>query len=209
MPWANDGGDQWNATRCSPVADDPRQPGEECTVEGSGTSGIDDCDIGAMCWDVDPATNMGTCVAMCTGDEENPICEDRSTTCAISNDGALALCLPVCDPLAQDCPEGEGCYPVQDDWRCRSDGSGEMGGYGDPCETINGCDPGLICLDPSVVPPGQPCEGSSGCCTEVCDLTDAAGDAQCAGAPEGQTCQAWYDEPPLGYENVGACALPL
>jgi hypothetical protein len=209
MPWANDGGDQWNATRCSPIDDDPGQPGEECTVEGSGTSGIDDCDLGAMCWDVDPATNMGTCVAMCMGDEENPTCEDRNTTCEISNDGVLVLCLPTCDPLAQSCPEGEACYPSQDAWVCRPDGSGEMGGYGDPCEAIDGCDPGLVCLASEVVPPGQPCEGEAGCCTEVCDLTDAAGDAQCTGAPGGQTCQAWYDDPPPGYENVGVCALPL
>jgi hypothetical protein len=50
MPWANDGGGSWNATRCTPLAEDPRQPGEPCTVEGSGVSGRDDCDIRAMCW---------------------------------------------------------------------------------------------------------------------------------------------------------------
>jgi hypothetical protein len=207
MPWANDGGSSWNATRCSPIANNPGQPGDECTVEGSGTSGIDDCDLGSMCWDVDSETNMGVCVQMCTGDSSNPICEDPSTTCTIANDGAIVLCLPVCDPILQDCPQGQACYPVADDWVCGPDASGEMGGYGDPCEFINVCDPGLICLGASATPN---CQGAIGCCTEVCDLTDPAGDGQCTGAPQGQTCQAWYEEgsAPPGYEDVGACALP-
>jgi hypothetical protein len=206
MPWGNDGG-TWNATRCSPISDNPGQPGDECTVEGSGTSGIDSCDIGVMCWDVDPETNMGSCVQMCTGDEANPICEDPGTTCSIANDGAIVLCLPVCDPILQDCPEGQACYPVVEDWVCGPDASGEMGTYGDPCEFINVCDPGLMCLDASATPN---CMGGSGCCTEVCDITAPEGDAQCTGAPDGQTCQPWYEEgaAPPGYEDVGACALP-
>ncbi|MCH9684851.1 MAG: ribulose phosphate epimerase [Deltaproteobacteria bacterium] len=206
MPWSNDGG-AWNATRCSPIAENPGQPGDECAVEGSGTSGIDDCDVGVMCWDVDGETNMGTCVAMCTGDAANPICEDPDTTCSIANDGAIVLCLPVCDPLLQDCPEGQACYPVAEDWVCGPDASGEMGTYGDPCEFINVCDPGLICLGAAATPN---CQGAGGCCTEVCDISDPAGDAQCTGAPQGQTCQVWYEEgaAPPGYEDVGACSLP-
>ncbi len=207
MPWSNDGGGAWNATRCSPVSENPGQAGDECSVEGSGTSGIDDCDIGVMCWDVDPKTNIGTCVAMCTGDEANPICEDPDTNCSIANDGAIVLCLPSCDPILQDCPEGQACYPINEDWSCAPDASGEMGVYGDPCEFINVCDPGLICLGAASTPN---CQGAAGCCTEVCDLTDPAGDDQCSGSGEGQTCQAWYEEgaAPPGYEDVGACALP-
>ena len=210
MPWANDGGSSWNATRCSPIDDNPGQPGDECTVEGSGTSGIDSCDLGSMCWDVDPETNIGSCVPMCTGDEANPICEDPDTSCSIANDGAIVLCLPACDPILQDCPEGQACYPIQDAWVCAPDASGETGVYGDPCEFINVCDPGYICLDASTVPTGQACEGAAGCCTAVCDLTDPQGDAQCEGAAGGQTCQPWYEEgnAPPGYEDVGACALP-
>jgi hypothetical protein len=205
MPWSNDGG-TWNATRCSPVADNPGQPGDECSVEGSGTSGLDSCDLGSMCWDVDPETNTGLCVAMCTGDPSNPLCDDPDTTCSIANDGAIVLCLGVCDPIVQDCPEGQACYPVAEDWVCGPDASGEMGSYGDPCEFINVCDPGLICLDASATPN---CEGA-GCCTEVCDITDPAGDAQCSGAPDGQICEPWYGEgtAPPGYEDVGACVLP-
>jgi len=82
-----------------------------------------------------------------------------------------------------------------------------MGAYGEPCEFINACDVGLICLGAAAVPD---CVGSSSCCTEICDLSSREGDAQCTGAPQGQTCQAWYeeDQAPPGYEDVGACALP-
>jgi hypothetical protein len=210
MPWDNMGGNSWNATRCSPIADNPGQVGDECTVEGSGTSGIDDCDISTMCWDVDPKTNIGTCVAMCTGDEAAPICEDPDTSCVIVNEGAIVLCLPACDPLLQDCAEGLACYPIQDAWNCAPDASGELGVYGDPCEFLNVCDPGLMCLGAGAVPAGEACEGSAGCCSEICDITDPTGDAQCTGSAGGQTCQPWYEEgaAPPGYEDVGACALP-
>jgi hypothetical protein len=210
MPWANDGGTVWNATRCSPIDDNPGQPGDECTVEGSGTSGIDTCDLGSMCWDVDGKTNVGTCVAMCTGDEANPICEDPATSCAIANDGAIVLCLLSCDPILQDCAEGQACYPIQDAWSCAPDASGEAGIYGDACEYINACDPGFICVDASAVPAGEVCSGAGGCCTGVCDTSDPMGDDQCEGVAGGQTCQPWYEEgnEPPGYEDVGVCALP-
>ncbi|MEM7156077.1 MAG: ribulose phosphate epimerase [Myxococcota bacterium] len=205
MPWANDGGTAWNATRCSPIADNPGQAGDSCSVEGSGVSGLDDCDIGSMCWDVDPETNMGVCVALCTGDSMSPVCEDPDTACAIVNDGAIVLCLPSCDPLIQDCTDGQACYAVLDDFLCVPDASGEMGVYGDPCEFINACDPGLMCLGAAAVPD---CTGSQGCCSEVCDTADPAGDAQCMGVD--QACEPWYEEgaAPPGYEDVGACALP-
>jgi hypothetical protein len=205
MPWANDGGNAWNATRCSPISENPGQPGDECSVEGSGVSGLDDCDIGSMCWDVDPETNMGTCVAMCAGDEANPVCEDPSTACVNVNDGAIVLCLPSCDPLLQDCPEGQACYGINEVFTCVPDASGEMGVYGDPCEYINVCDPGLFCANADAVPG---CVGSLGCCSEFCDLENEAGNAQCSGAAGGQECVAWTEDPSPGFEAVGACVIP-
>jgi hypothetical protein len=55
----------WNGTRCVPVAGMPGMPGDPCTVEDGPWSGRDDCAFGAMCWDVDPDTSMGECVAQC------------------------------------------------------------------------------------------------------------------------------------------------
>jgi hypothetical protein len=207
--WANDGGEEWNATRCVPVAPDPDQPGESCMVEGGPVSGIDTCDLGSLCLDVDDETLTGTCVALCTGTVDAPTCEEEGTVCAISNGGALALCRPACDPLAQDCPAGDGCYPFQGGWACAADASGGSG-YGEPCEFINACAPGLACLDSGAVPPGEACEGAAGCCTEICDVTDPAGDMQCAGAPGGQICEPWFDpgRAPAGLEDVGVCAVP-
>ncbi len=207
--WAHDGGDTVNATKCVPVVEDPAGLNEPCHVEGSPLSGIDDCGFGDLCWDVDPETLQGHCVPFCTGDENNPHCDEPGWFCDLSESGD-GLCAFRCDPIAQDCPPGQACYPVQDDWDCGPDASGEGGAYGDPCEFINVCDPGLACLDTDVMPPGLPCEGASGCCSEVCDLSDPAGDMQCAGVAEGQICQPWYDGggAPPGHENVGACVLP-
>jgi hypothetical protein len=201
MPWAYDGGDFWNATRCSPIADNPDAPGEPCTVEGSGTSGIDSCELGAMCWGVDPKTNQGTCVAFCVGSPERPACEDANAMCVMASDGILALCIPNCDPLQQDCPAGAACYPVDDSFICAPDASGEVGAPGDDCEFINVCDPGSFCVDASLVPE---CTGA-GCCTHFCDVTDAM--PPCL---PGQGCTPWYEDgmAPPGFENVGACALP-
>jgi len=207
MPWANDGGSSWNATRCSPLDPNPAQIGDPCTVEGSGVSGIDNCDIASMCWDVDPETNEGTCVAFCSGSEANPVCEDPMTQCVIANEGTLILCLPNCDPLGQDCPEGQACYPIDDSFACAPDAGGEMGAYGEGCEFLNVCDPGLFCANPDAVPN---CAGAAGCCSEFCDLSDADPDSMCTGAAGGQICTPWYEEgqAPPGFESVGACAIP-
>jgi len=116
IAWASDGG-TWNATRCSGIVRDPGAIGDPCTVEGSAFSGIDDCDIGAMCFHVDPETNEGTCLGLCIGSAEDPIC-DPGTTCTIRNDGVLTLCLPTCNPLLDDCDEGHVCGSDESDFWC-------------------------------------------------------------------------------------------
>jgi hypothetical protein len=200
-PWISDGGAAWNALKCVPVEASGGQPGDECTTDGGGASGLDSCAIGSMCWNVDEEGN-GTCVAFCEGSQENPSCADASATCVIANDGVLIVCLPICDPLIQDCGGGEACYPVGDAFACGPDVSGELGLFGDPCEAINVCDAGMFCASPQLVPD---CQGSSGCCTSFCDLED---DGACPG--EGQDCVSWFDEgqAPPGAETLGACISP-
>lgn len=211
MPWANDGGGAWNAFRCSPVADDPIPVDGTCHVEGSATSGLDDCEFGALCYGVDPETLEGTCAPMCIGSVEEPFCADPGRYCYISGAGTILPCIAYCRPIEQDCPTGEACYPIASHWTCAPDASGDFGAYGDPCELINVCDPGLVCLDASVVPPGLPCEGRVGCCTEICDVSDPAGDAQCSGAAGGQQCLPWYTDAaaPVVVGDVGVCAMRL
>ena len=207
MPWANDGGPAWNSTRCSPLSASPGQAGDECMVEGSGVSGVDNCDIGLMCWNVDE-NGMGVCEDMCTGSAENPICEDPGDACSIANNGAIVLCLAACDPLIQDCEvENEVCYPINEEWVCAPDASGDTGVYADPCEFINACDAGLVCLGAAAF---TGCEGATGCCSSVCDVEDPDSDAECTALDAGQTCEPWYTEgnAPPGYETVGVCAVP-
>ena len=206
LPWANDGGTTWNATRCSPLDAMPGAPGDPCQVEGSATSGIDDCELGAMCWNVDPETNQGTCVAQCGGSEANPLCEDPATSCMIAYDGVVQVCLPACDPVAQDCGDpGLSCVPVDDVFVCVPDQSGKSGQTGTGCTSFDGCDPGLYCAAPELVPNCV----DVGCCTEFCDLTADDPDSQCTAAAEGAQCLEFYDDnPPPNLQFIGVCVLP-
>lgn len=197
MPWANDGGSAWNATRCSPIAENPGQLGEACVVEGSAVSGIDTCDIGLMCWDVDPATNEGNCEPLCAGSAENPSCPPEYS-CAISGDGALALCLFDCDPLLQDCAAGQ-CVPFGDTFGC-TPSTGDVA-PGQACAFVADCAATATCLDASFLPE---CMDTS-CCTMFCDLSSPNPDANCG---PGTECVLWNDEPSPGVNNLGVCVDP-
>lgn len=200
-PWASDGSSSWNATRCVPVAPDPGAPGDPCTVEGSGVSGLDDCELGALCFGVDD-NGMGTCIEMCSGTLDNPTCDTPATTCIITNQGALTLCQPLCNPLADECAPDEGCYLAGDFTVCAPDASGRMGGTGSPCEYINACDDGHACAAAESVPG---CAGATGCCTPFCTVGD---DSACMA---GQTCAPVYPkgEAPLEcVAELGMCMAP-
>lgn len=203
--WASDGASSWNATRCVPLDADPVGVGEACTVEGSGVSGIDNCDGDSMCWDVDGETNEGTCVALCEGSENAPTCAPEGTACSISNEGVLIVCLPICNPLADECGNGQACYPSGEFFQCAPDASGEdQGQPGDSCEFVNACDNGTGCVNSALVPTCP--AGSSGCCSSFCDLT-----AEEPGCLEGQECLPWYEmgqEPDACLEGVGICSGP-
>ena len=196
------GGGQWNSTVCTPVTGDGA-PGEPCIAE-EGLSGADDCRKGAMCWDVDKETQLGTCVELCTGSPRSPICSDEAGShCTITNDGVLNLCLPVCDPLMQGCASDDLCVPADDNFVCVPDASGEDGQSFDPCEVANACDAGLLCMNTWAATECDPNAG--GCCLPFCDLSDP--NVACPGA--GQSCVPFHEDmPPPGLMNVGVCSLP-
>ncbi len=197
-PWANDGGSAWNATRCSPVDPNPDADGEPCTVEGNGVSGIDSCEVGAMCWDVDPDTNVGTCVPHCTGSEDAPVCADPARSCSISAKGPIALCWLMCDPLdPQACGADQGCYRLDNGFVCGPDASGKGGGPFESCEFINACDPGTVC---TVAEDVGLCGEAFQCCTPFCDLAapNCPADTSCVPAFEDGSA-------PPGFESVGIC----
>lgn len=209
MPYVKDGGASWNATRCVEIADDPVGPGERCTAEGDGLSGIDDCDGTSMCWNVGAQMpNEGVCVPFCTGSYDDPSCSDPCAQCTISGDGTLTLCLPGCDPLAPDCREGESCVAGYDErFICVPDASAPETEIGSPCEFINTCPPGAFCVGADALPN---CEQSVGCCAAVCSV-----EAQdtCESVLPGTQCLPYFEEnagPPEGCVSgtVGVCVLP-
>ncbi len=180
----------------------PGMPGDACTVACDLASGIDSCGKAAICWDVDPRTRQGTCVAFCAGSPEAPTCP-TDFHCEIAGDGVLILCIPNCDPLLQDCPNQSLCLPKpnSDFFFCVLDASGDMGAQNDPCEYANACDPGLACLDPALASECDP--NATGCCLPFCDLTMP----KCTN--QGAMCLPWYEVgmAPPGLENVGLCGL--
>jgi hypothetical protein len=201
MPWANDGGNSWNASRCSPLEADPDDIGDPCTVEGSGVSGIDTCDISAMCWDVDPKTNVGTCVPFCGGSEENPTCDAACDSCAIANDGYLILCLPLCDPSLGACPDGQVCFALVETFQCLPVDV-TMVGVGEVCDEVQTtCSDGLRCVDGGLLPS---CAGQT-CCTPWCSQGDVD---PCPEAVPGTTCVPFdFGVVPGCVDPVGYCAM--
>lgn len=196
--WANDGGNAWNAFRCSPVGRNPGQPGDPCTVDGSPVSGIDSCDVWSMCWNVDPETNTGTCIETCKGSEANPSC--TTGECMVGS--GLLVCVPSCDPLQPACVDGFVCAPVGAAFGCIPDADPEAGviePWGN-CNDAGLCPGGTACVwadTTSLCDQGQ-------CCSPLCDLGSAEPDFPCT-APD--VCRPFFDQG-QGDPNVGICGAP-
>jgi hypothetical protein len=171
-------------------------------VDGSFTSGIDNCEATSMCWNVDPDTLTGTCVSFCTGSPDDPACDDPGNSCVMNEDGLPAVCLSCCNPLGQDCGRS-ACIPFGDDFVCNPDAGGDAG-LGEPCAFLGSCEAGLECADGDLVPD---CD-ALGCCAAYCD-TQAAD--PCPGAPPEVACVPWFDDPPEAScvpPSLGICVLP-
>jgi len=199
MPYADDMGSNWNALKCTSVDPRPDAVGEPCTVTESQLSGIDSCELGALCWNVDPQTLTGYCIALCSGSVREPSCPEGSS-CNVLGEGIVTFCLLDCSPLDQNCPDGYLCTALNGNrFGCSLDVSGEAGFYGDPCDFAGQCDPGLVCRSGEEVPGCM----SDWCCTPLCDISQPN---TCPG--EKQSCIPWFDEgdAPAGQNDVGVCA---
>ncbi|MCY1062183.1 hypothetical protein [Nannocystis sp. SCPEA4] len=207
MPYSGDGDLSWESLKCVPIAPDPDRVEEPCTVVGSAVSGEDSCDKHQMCWDVDPETGSGTCIAMCTGTPNEPECARPYEACIVANDGVLILCIPQCDPLASDCTGLlDYCGPRPNDrnvFICTFNGEETSGLFGS-CDNSSGCDSGQLCADPVLAVECDPL--AIGCCLPFCDVDEPN---TCPGM--GQECAPWYSDPadaaPFNVD-VGLCALP-
>jgi hypothetical protein len=198
------GADYWNDNRCVPVVDDPAQPGEPCHVEGWPFSGQDDCDLGSFCWDLDPAKE-GKCIAHCVGTPEDHACADEALVCMWTFAARVTLCLPPCDPLLQDCLDGEACHGADQGFACFPELEAP-GGYGDACTHPIMCDAGMFCAHADYVPN---CDvgPAVGCCSTLCNLMDDEPDAVCVAHSPDLLCVPWFapGSAPRAYEHVGHC----
>lgn len=205
-PYSTAGDGAYDANGCFAISPNPAQVGDVCTPASLG-SGEDGCDIGLACFYVD-AMGDGLCVEQCIGSAMNPICMNAGESCGQFSGGVLNVCLPDCDPLMSNCPGGTGCYNNNGGgWSCLPDGSGAGGAALDPCTSLNGCDPGHVCLDGSQF---SACP-EIGCCSPICDVSFGGADAMCAGLDPATSCEPWYAPgmAPPGLEDVGVCASPV
>lgn len=185
--------------RCVPVSGS-QAPGEPCISAGL-TMGFDDCDADSFCYEVvdNEGELTGTCRAMCTGGLDELNCAPGSS-CDFVFYVDFPLCLIDCDPLAQNCEAGSGCFFDGQSFRCLS-AEGELPVLS-LCSFTNDCAPSLICTEGEQVPGCM----SESCCTPFCDLE--LGDSPCEAAVPGSSCTPFFsDDPPLGYEQVGVCSL--
>ncbi len=170
------GGAGWNNDKCVPVTGN-QAVGEPCILDNI-ISSMDNCDEHGQCFNLDNDNN-GTCLAFCGCTYEEPACA-AGTNCLIGNDASIALCVERCDPLAQDCPPGEACYPSGETLLCSAVATNLPPGQ--PCGYINDCAAGTACY--------QGIAGCAGaCCTPFCDID--GDDSECVVLP-GTVCEAVY-----------------
>lgn len=194
--YSKDGGPELDAARCIAMPPAPRRVDESCVVDGGYGTGLDDCDAGLMCWDVGPS-DQGVCVPICNGCAPDPQCPE-GRLCASGNGNFHYMCLPACDPLLQDCIEGNQCVLGDEGFVCAPDVSGPEGQIYDDCTRANGCDHGLMCAPPDAAP-GCTGSESAGCCLPFC----VVGGTTC---PDDLQCVMLFDpETHPQYAEVGFC----
>ena len=188
----------WDANKCVEETGD-LVAGDPCDIEGGKYTGIDDCVAGTQCLMTDDDGFGGVCVEFC---DSNMTCDQPTAQCNVVNNGALPLCLDSCDPLVQDCPDGQGCFNAANSFVCfKHSAEGGEGTVGADCGFINACLPGNMCLDVAAV---QDCDPTfAGCCAPFCAISE--GGATCQSMEE---CLLVIDPAPPGYGDVGVCSLP-
>lgn len=198
----SDDGQTLDANKCVPVTGDGAS-GEPCTYGGV-VEGTDDCDADNACFDVveQDGVLVGTCTPFCQPPLDDPTCGDGlGCFIPVGQDESVALCLPGCDPLLQDCAMDQLCVWGNADFVCL-DGPGGGLGNGEPCVPHDQCAPGLVCANGTFLPD---CAAPN-CCTEYCDINDP--NYVCTN-PNYMCTPFWLDEPPPPeYANIGACVVP-
>ncbi len=192
-----------NMTHCVEIVPEAKGLYEPCTATGDLLSGIDDCGLGMLCWSVNER-GQGICLGMCDGEDDSDcVCADPAAKPSWCQECLVGVCVPPCDPLLPDCVNDEICVPHNDTFVCVTDASEEEGQVNDPCEFVNFCDEGLVCVPPAMASSACP-QDAGGCCTPFCKFPGGA----CPN-PD-QACVAWFEPgmAPEGLEDVGSCMIP-
>ena len=193
-------GEPWGVNKCV-MKNGSDQVGDPCDITDGKYTGIDNCDVGLICLLTDEEGLGGACVEFCDGNDQCP--DTPGAKCVVYNEGALPICLNECDPLVQDCPEGQACYnSAGDNFVCfKESAMSGQGAPGDECAYINQCQKGSFCAAAMAL---VGCETPS-CCTPYCSVSE--GNTPCQ---MGEECQAFFVEgmAPPGYEDVGVCVVP-
>lgn len=187
--------DELAQTRCVPVEADAKLPGEPCTVFGEPGSADDDCALGSLCSHVG-AFNEGVCMALCGGSPNRPICASEHAVCRLCLD-CPSLCVPVCDPLAQDCDLDFACVADSGSFACRPSARIGTGSLGDPCEYSFQCQASYACVDGQSIPG---CAGA-GCCSPFCSIADP-------NCPQDMSCVPWFEGDDALIPDLGICKIP-
>lgn len=195
-------GDEWNANKCVPEPPNGGVAGDPCAIEGDDMfTGLDNCAEGYICLNVDSEQKNGACIEFCTSEMACPNTSGGDGVCIVTNDGALPICLALCDPLLQDCAGQGACYgdPAGPPFICFNPDPKDGGQDGGACDFTNACLAGLNCAQADTQ---EGCVTDQfGCCAPFCDITEMT----CTGAEE---CLPFFMEPQPGFENLGICALP-
>ncbi len=189
---------RWTESRCVTVDPAPVGMGESCIMPNGPEAGSDDCPADGFCYFADLNGEGGRCVPFCQGGPDAPVCP-LGMACGWGNEGAIALCRAVCDPLAQDCgPSNATCLPTPSgtEFACYVH-QWERGSAG--CTAYNGCPPGDVCVPAEWV--DEFTESGERRCTGFCAVEGG-------GCPGGKVCRGWPDGSESGHPEVGVCTVP-
>ena len=172
-----------------PPAAQPLALGDTCSHTCPDFWGEDACPPRSIC---DPFSDAPTCVPLCGGSFPDYDC-DEGMACEVHNvpSDSFGICRPECNLLLQDCPKGQTCVPDPKSgaptcYPAPVDGPQQ----GEPCEFINACAVGYVCVPPGVAD----CDTGIGCCTALCEVDED----ECT---DGLVCDPFA-------AGAGACQVP-
>jgi hypothetical protein len=166
---------------CVAIVVESLDEGEPCEQ----SPGVDPCGPLHWCGPVAGGSGEGTCVPLCTGTPDDPVCP-RGMICVIDDEDVVAYCAPPCDPFAREsCSEDLSCQPTRHGMGCVPYGYADAGEH---CYQHDTCVAGLGC---------HSFEGccSSQCCAPFCDAAHPCEVGECVP----------LDPPIAGPEGLGLC----